>query len=130
LILAQKRLEAFSLDLAGLDVSRVTVNGRPADFEQANDKLIVMPREPIRKGSVFKLSVAYAGRPDPIPDPTAPGSGLELGWFTYGNASYVVSEPVGASTFYPANDEPTDVLKAREVSLKDSTELTPRSCSA
>jgi hypothetical protein len=42
----------------------------------------------------------------------------------------VVSEPVGASTFYPANDEPTDVLKAREVSLKDSTELTPRSCSA
>ena len=107
-IIAQKRLEEFSLDLAGLDVSRVTVNAVPADFEQANDKLIVMPRKPIRRGSVFKLSVAYAGRPDPIPDPTAPGSDLELGWFTYGKASYVVSEPVGASTFYPANDEPTD----------------------
>ena len=109
--MAQRRLEEFSLDLAGLDVSRVTVNGAPADFEQANDKLIVMPREPIPRGAVFKLAVAYAGRPDPIPDPTAPGSDLELGWFTYGNASYVVSEPVGASTFYPANDEPTD--KAR-----------------
>jgi aminopeptidase N len=107
-IIAQRRLEEFSLDLAGLDVSRVTVNEVPADFEQANDKLILMPREPIGRGSVFKLSVAYAGRPDPIPDPTAPGSDLELGWFTYGDASYVVSEPVGASTFYPANDEPTD----------------------
>jgi aminopeptidase N len=79
LISAQKRLEEFSLDLAGLDVSRVTVNRVPADFEQADDKLIVMPRAPIGKGSTFKLSVAYAGRPDPIPDPTAPGSDIELG---------------------------------------------------
>jgi PhoD-like phosphatase len=85
-IIAEKRLEEFSLDLAGLDVSRVTVNGASADFEQANDKLIVMPRAPIRKGAVFKLSVAYAGRPDPIPDPTAPGSNIELGWLTYGTA--------------------------------------------
>jgi aminopeptidase N len=107
-IIALKWLEEFSLDLAGLDVSRVTVNHVPTDFEQAHDKLIVMPHEPIHRGSVFKLAVAYAGRPEPIPDPTAPGSGLDLGWFTYGDASYVVSEPVGASTFYPANDEPTD----------------------
>ncbi|MGH6901351.1 MAG: M1 family peptidase, partial [Geminicoccaceae bacterium] len=108
LIIAQKRLKEFSLDLASLDVSRVTVNRVPADFEQVDDKLIVMPREPIRRGSGFRLSVAYAGRPDPIPDPTAPGTDIELGWFTDGDASYVVSEPVGASTFYPANDEPTD----------------------
>jgi aminopeptidase N len=107
-IIAQKRLEQFSLDLAGLDVSHVTVNDVSAGFEQVNDKLIVMPRAPISRGSEFKLSVAYAGKPVPIPDPTAPGLGLELGWFTYRNASYVVSEPVGASTFYPANDEPTD----------------------
>jgi aminopeptidase N len=110
-IRAETRLEEFSLDLAGLEVSRVTVNGVAAPFEQADDKLIVTPREPIRKGKVFRLAVAYAGRPDPTPDPTAPGSGIDLGWFTDGNASYVVSEPVGASTFYPANDEPTD--KAR-----------------
>jgi aminopeptidase N len=108
LIIAERWLEEFSLDLAGLDVSLVTVNDVPADFEQANDKLIVMPREPLRRGSAFKLAIAYAGSADPIPDPTAPGSDLELGWFTYGDASYVVSEPVGASTFYPANDEPTD----------------------
>ena len=62
LILAERWLEEFSLDLAGLDVSRVTVNDVSADFEQANDKLIVMPREPIPRGSVFTLSVAYAAR--------------------------------------------------------------------
>ena len=71
-IIAEQRLAEFSLDLAGLDVSRVTLNAVPADFGRAKDKLTVMPREPIRRGSVFKLSVAYAGRPDPILDPTGP----------------------------------------------------------
>jgi aminopeptidase N len=108
LIREEKRLERLSLDLAGLEVSRVAVNGAPAGFEQANDKLIVTPRRPLPRGAVFRLAVDYAGRPHPIPEPTAPGFGLELGWFIYGDASYVVSEPVGASTFYPANDEPTD----------------------
>ena len=72
LILAERWLEEFSLDLAGLDVSSVTVNDVLADFEQANDKLIVMPREPIPRGSTFRLSVAYAGTPDPIPDRRRP----------------------------------------------------------
>ena len=107
-IRAQRRLAELSLDLVGLEVSRVTVDSVPAGFEQADDKLIVRPDEPIRQGAVFRLRVAYAGRPEPIPDPTAPGSDIELGWFTFRDASYVVSEPVGASTFYPANDEPTD----------------------
>jgi aminopeptidase N len=86
----------------------VSINGLPANFIQANDKLTITPRLPIPKDGVFLLNVAYAGVPDPLPDPTAPGAGLFLGWFKYRNAAYVVSEPVGASTFYPANDEPTD----------------------
>ena len=68
-IIAQKRLEEFSLDLAGLEVSRVTVNGVPADFEQANDKLIVMPREPIRKARCSGSGrLCRQAGPDPRPD--------------------------------------------------------------
>ena len=51
----------------------------------------------------------------PIPDPTArrsrslPG----LGWTNWQATSYVVSEPVGAGTWYPVNDEPTDKASYR-----------------
>jgi aminopeptidase N len=107
-IRAEDRLPSFTLDLHGLNVSRVHVNGIAARFGQGDDKLRITPRWPIPNGRLFFVKVSYGGVPDPIEDPTAPGFGLDLGWFRFGQASYVVSEPVGASTFYPANDEPTD----------------------
>ena len=111
-ILAEKPLTRFALDLHALEVSKVTVNGVPAGFGQANDKLIIAPRRAIPKGMLFRVYITYSGVPDAIQDPTAPDDPTyELGWFKYRNATYVVSEPVGASTFFPANDEPTD--KAR-----------------
>lgn len=111
-VLAEKPLSRFSLDLHALKVKRVTVNGVVAAFAQAEDKLTIIPNRTIPKGAVFRVYITYGGIPDPIQDPTAPDDPtLELGWFKYQTASYVVSEPVGASTFFPANDEPTD--KAR-----------------
>lgn len=108
LINAQKRLNNFTLDLHALTVSKVTVNGVAAGFSLADDKLTISPNGPIPSGGVFWLSVSYGGVPDPLPDPTAPHDALFLGWFKYKKATYVVSEPVGASTFFPVNDEPTD----------------------
>lgn len=109
LVFAQQRLTSFTLDLAGLKVSQATISGVPAKFTQSGGKLTITPRWPIAPFSTFKLSVDYAGVPKPIQDPTAPDDpDLRLGWFRYGDVSYVVSEPVGASTFFPANDEPTD----------------------
>jgi aminopeptidase N len=111
-ILAEKELTRFALDLHALTVSKVTVNGVPAGFGQANDKLIIAPRRAIPKGMLFRVYISYSGVPDAIQDPTVPDDPTyELGWFKYQNSTYVVSEPVGASTFFPANDEPTD--KAR-----------------
>ena len=111
-ILAEQPLTRFSLDLHALIVKRVTINGAPAVFAQAEDKLTIIPNRTIPTGSTFRVYISYGGVPDPIQDPTAPDDPtIELGWFKYRTASYVVSEPVGASTFFPANDEPTD--KAR-----------------
>ena len=76
---------------------------RPASLRSAR------PR-PIAKGKRFKVAVDYRGVPKTIPDPTAddPGSIPGLGWTNFADSSYVVSEPVGAGTWYPVNDEPTD----------------------
>jgi aminopeptidase N len=106
---AKDRLSSFSLDLHALKVSHVKIDGRPVAFSQANDKLTVKGFGALKKGRVFAVTVNYAGVPDPLPDPTVgPDDGLYLGWFKYQNSTYVVSEPVGASTFFPANDDLTD----------------------
>jgi aminopeptidase N len=107
-IKAERRLTAFTLDLHGLTVSSVRVNGMLAQFTRNGDKLRIVPRLALATDSLFVVSVDYAGVPDALPDPTAPGQGLFLGWLKYRNSTYALSEPVGASTFFPANDEPTD----------------------
>ncbi len=108
-VLALTELDSFSLDLTGLTVSKVTVRGMPADFVQEDDKLKIRPWMPIAEGDVFEVEILYSGTPEPIQDPTFPNDpNMLLGWFKYEDAIYAVSEPVGASTFYPANDEPTD----------------------
>lgn len=103
-------LQQLSLDLAGLRVSAVTVDGVTAGFRQRAGKLVVRPVAPIPQGARFSLAVTYGGTPSTLPDPTAanPATVPGLGWSRWRRTSYVVSEPVGAGTWYPANDVPTD----------------------
>jgi aminopeptidase N len=112
---ALNRLSSFTLDLRGLDVASVRLDGITAGFEQSDGKLRIRPRTPVQKNAVFKLSVAYGGEPEPIDDPTfnPPSSEYQLGWTPWRGTTYVVSEPVGASTWYPVNDEPTDKASYR-----------------
>ena len=105
---APRTLDRFALDLHALSVSEVLVNGTAANFSRKGDKLEITPAKSLRSGEKVNVTVAYGGVPDPLADPTAPGDNLFLGWFNHRKSAYVVSEPVGASTFFPANDEPTD----------------------
>lgn len=111
-------LSRFRLDLAGLKVSRVYVNNGVARFSQADDKLTITPSTKIPKGKTFATIIEYSGTPAPIPDPTVPGDpSYQLGWFKYRGATYALSEPVGASTFYPANDEIDDKATFKTISI-------------
>ena len=107
-IKALRRTTSFGLDLHGLNVTAVTVNGRAASFTRTGGKLNITPGRPVPAGGVMLVDVSYGGIPEALADPTAPQDELFLGWFKYRKATYVVSEPVGASSFFPANDEPTD----------------------
>lgn len=103
---AEHPLSAFNLDLAGLTVARVAVNGQPAQFSRVDQELIITPTVPIAAGAIFRATVTYFGTPDPIDDPAA-GFGT-VGWKAQDNGVFVVSQPSGAMNWYPVNNHPSD----------------------
>jgi aminopeptidase N len=120
-IQATQRLQEFSLDLSHLKVTSVEIDGIKARFSQKPGKLVIRPAQAIPKGDRFKAIILYAGAPRTISDPTVddPSSIPGLGWSRWTGSSYVVSEPVGAGTWYPVNDEPTDKASYQFTILAD-----------
>ncbi|MFZ6005321.1 MAG: M1 family metallopeptidase [Actinomycetota bacterium] len=102
---ATQDLSRFNLDLVGLEVSSVVVDGSAAATARSGRELEVAPRTAIPSGASFTVTVAYSG----VPTPVSEGTELfDVGWQTDGREAYVVSEPSGAATFFPANDHPSD----------------------
>jgi aminopeptidase N len=103
---ATENLYRFDLDLRDfLAVSRVTVNFRPASFTQEQgQELVITPRRKIRAGERIRISVDYAGTPEPIVDLD---ESVE-GWVPTDDGAFVVNEPQGSPGWYPVNDSPRD----------------------
>lgn len=100
---AAQALSRFDLDLTGLDVSKVTVDGAPAAYTRVPGKLVVTPARPIARGW-FAVSVAYSGTPKEINDPLLG----KYGWIRTSDGVFVGDEPDGAHTWFPSNDHPRD----------------------
>jgi aminopeptidase N len=64
---AEHPLSSFSLDLQGLNVRRVSVNGHFASFDRRGHKLIITPRSAVRHR--FTATVVYGGRAHGHTDP-------------------------------------------------------------
>ena len=102
---ATQALASFSLDLIGLDVAAVEVDGVPARWERRDDhELVVAPAHALPEEATFRTVVRYDGTPLVI----AGAEPIDPGFRTDGREVYVASEPVGAATFFPSNDHPTD----------------------
>ena len=104
-LVADVPLSTFHLDLVGLTVDRIFVDSVEATFDRNGRELEITPATPIAGSSAATVVVDYRGEPDPIDDPSGP---IELGWHTESWGTYVASEPLGAATWFPANDHPTD----------------------
>lgn len=101
---AAEDLEAFTLDLAPLEVTKVTVDGRrPARYRHRGTRLVVSPATPIQAGEDFDVTISYRGRPQPIP-----GVWGEAGWEELEDGALVASQPQGAPSWFPCNDRPSD----------------------
>jgi aminopeptidase N len=122
---ATQNLDRFNLDLRGMDVRSLTVNGqrareipapvgdaavRGAAYWQVQDdaariwELTIQPAKGPREGQRATVVVEYGG------DTTRPTDieGALYGWVTTRDGAMVVGEPEGTMTWYPVSDHPTD----------------------
>ncbi|XXG08007.1 M1 family metallopeptidase [Micromonospora sp. SH-82] len=97
-------LSSFNLDLSGLTVSKVTVDGADARHRQEGSELVVTPAAGLRTGTGFRTEVTYAGRPQPIENETL-GEG---GWLHTVDGAIALGQPESASSWFPVNDHPSD----------------------
>ena len=127
---ARQSLSAFSLDFQDdLEVTRVTVGRRAAQFRfedatpQLSDnpavtqprKLVVTPRPSTRPkaGREFIVEVSYRGTPQAITDADESSEGWIRACYPLAapqtcDGSFVVNEPMGAQSWFPSNNYPTD----------------------
>jgi aminopeptidase N len=124
-LVATQDLDRFNLDLRGLDVRAVTVDGYrarevtpsesgatdggPAYWQTQDDaarvwELTIRPRPKLKAGDAARVVVTYGG------DTTRPTDieGFLYGWVTTRDGAMVVGEPEGTMTWYPVSDHPTD----------------------
>ncbi len=124
-LVARQDLDRFNLDLRGMTVSALTVNGKratgiepPADGVEVDGaaywhvqddasrswELTVQPRPKLKAGQSARVVVTYGGattRPTDV-------EGALYGWVTTRDGAMVVSEPEGSMTWYPVSDHQRD----------------------
>jgi aminopeptidase N len=101
---ATKNLSQLSFDLYKMPASSVLVDGQNASFTQPPGKLVVTLPQGVKSGATFTTVVTYAS---PVADYTDPDGSSE-GWVATDDGAFVVNEPVGAMSWFPNNNVPTD----------------------
>jgi aminopeptidase N len=124
-LVAVQDLDRFNLDLRGMNVQSITINGKHASavappapgaevdgaayWQVQNDaariwELTIQPRPKIKTGQSVTVVITYGGtttRPLDIEEAL-------YGWVTTRDGAMVVGEPEGSMTWYPVSDHPTD----------------------
>ncbi|MGV9809756.1 M1 family metallopeptidase [Micromonospora chersina] len=101
---ATKALSRFQLDLAGLTVDRVRVDGAPAKHRRDGTELVVTPEHGLPAGQRFTVDVTYGGVPHPLPSAELGDGGFQA----TADGAIALGQPESASTWYPVNDHPSD----------------------
>ncbi|MET7967971.1 M1 family metallopeptidase [Micromonospora sp. NPDC005305] len=101
---ATTALSRFQLDLAGLTVDRVRVDGAPAKHRRDGAELVVTPAHGLPAGQRFSVEVTYGGVPEPLPSAELGDGGFQA----TGDGAIALGQPESASTWYPVNDHPSD----------------------
>lgn len=103
---ATQELSEFNLDLSGLTVEDIEVNGSAAEYSRYNTELVIVPANPLAAGAEFVTEVSYSGSPEPISDPSV--HFFKLGWHNTEGVVFTASQPSGSMSWFPSNNHPTD----------------------
>lgn len=99
-----EELRDLALDLAGLTVKKVAVEGaRLAKFVHRQQRLRLKLDATVPAGAVLTVTVRYEGNPQPVRS-----SWGTVGWEELEDGALVASQPIGASSWFPCNDRPSD----------------------
>jgi aminopeptidase N len=102
---ALTKVSRIVLDLAGLAVTKVTVDGKaPGRYDHRGGRLVVTLKDPVAAGRTFTTMVRYAG----IPRPLVEKHHGDAGWEELEDGVIVAGQPHGAPTWFPCNDRPDD----------------------
>ncbi len=113
---ATQELTRLSLDLAGLKVSKVSVNGRrAAKFAATDRKLHIWPDRTLPVGTSLNIDIQYAGNPAPLSGPWG-----DVGWEELDDGVIVAGQPNGAASWFPCNDHPSNKASYRISVTTDS----------
>ncbi|GLZ41527.1 M1 family metallopeptidase [Actinokineospora sp. NBRC 105648] len=100
---AEHALSRFSLDFGDLRANKVTVGGKAVRHAQRGRKLHITPARPVPAGAEFTVEVRYVGTPKPISSHWG-----DIGWDYLDDGVIVASQPIGAPSWFPCNDHPSD----------------------
>ncbi|MEM9714701.1 MAG: M1 family peptidase, partial [Actinomycetota bacterium] len=95
----------FHLDLEGLEVTAVVVDGVPVTFRRTEGELVVELGTTAAAGEELVVDVEYAGRPAPLVG-VVPFTAV--GWEQTSWGVRAASQPRGTSTWMPVSDHPSD----------------------
>lgn len=96
---ATSTLDTFNLDFHELTIDALRVNGVDTAYQRAEDELVMDPVEPLPADAIFVVTVDYHGKPKPINN---------TGWLNYLDRVAVSNGSLGAATWYPVNNHPSD----------------------
>ena len=96
-------LARFSLDLSGLRVLRILVNGLPVKYTHRAGKIRIRLVGALAVGADLTVEIRYSGNPRPVASRWG-----DIGWDELTDGVLVASQPVGAPSWYPCNDHPAD----------------------
>ena len=93
------------LDLAYLQVAKVTVDGKPpAKWAHRDHRVVLTLKRELRSGQAFTIQIRYSGRPRTV---VLPHLG-DAGWEELTDGVIVAGQPHGAPSWFPCNDRPSD----------------------
>ncbi len=106
---AREDLARFRLDLHGMRVVRVAIDGAPAKYSHRHGVLSVRLGSEVRRDQSFTVTVQYSGHPAPVPSRVLG----DAGWEELTDGVIVASQPHGAPSWFPCNDRPSNKASYR-----------------